>query len=256
MRAIIIDDEINCIGTLEILIGKHAPEVKILATCKSGAEGLEALEKHDPDLIFLDIAMPKMSGFEMLAKVDAPNFEIVFTTAYDAYALQAFKVSAVDYLLKPIDRDELLDALTKVKRRIELKKNATSPQSYPVQWERFLENLSHQNERFPNIALSTSDGIEMIPARSILYIEADGNYSRVRLQEDRSILVSKTLREMEETLDGYKFVRVHHSHLVNAREISKYVKGEGGYVILHNGEHINVSRRRKPELLKVLKNKQ
>lgn len=255
MKAIIIDDEANCIGTLQILLSKYAHHVEILETCKSGQEGLDALEKHSPDVIFLDIAMPKMNGFEMLSKVEAPNFEIVFTTAYDAFALQALKVSAVDYLLKPIDKDELLEAIEKANSNIQLKLKATAAQSYPEQWGRFLENIFYQHQPFPNIALPTSDGIEMVVAKEIIYVEADGNYSKVVLNDGRKILLSKNLGDLEETLLPYRFIRLHHSHLVNAEEIVKYYKGEGGYVILKNGENIAVSRRRKPDLLKVLKSK-
>ena len=253
IRAILIDDEPNCIGTLELLLKKYVPDIEISDTCKNGMEGISAIEKYQPHLIFLDIAMPKMNGFEMLAQIDSPEFEIIFTTAYDEYALKAFKVSAVDYLLKPIDKDELLASIEKVRRKIVLKTKAENPQPYPEQWHLFLENITQQNAPFPNIALPTFDGFEMIVAKDILYIEADGNYSTFYMREGRKILISRTLGEMEKVLSLYSFIRLHHSHLVNMTEIAKYVKGEGGYVILKNGQNINVSRRKKSELLKALK---
>ncbi len=253
MRVIIIDDEANCIGALEILLQRYVQDVDILATCKSGEEGLRAIARHDPDLLFLDIAMPRMNGFEMLAKVAEPNFQIVFTTAYDEFAIQAFKVSATDYLLKPIDKDELIAAVEKAQTALQLRSAAREQTSYQAHWQRFLENIKQDALPFPNIAVPTAHGVEMIPAKDIIYVVADGNYSNIIMHHAKPFLVSRTLREVEEMLSAYGFIRVHHSHLVNTAEIARYVKGEGGYVVLKNGDHINVSRRRKPDLLKALK---
>jgi two-component system LytT family response regulator len=227
--------------------------VAVVATCKSGTQGLEAIAAYDPDFIFLDIAMPRMTGFEMLAQVDAPDFDIIFTTAYDAFALQAFKVSAIDYLLKPIDKDEFIQAIQKVKSKLTIKHAFHEPGTHTRQWQMFLENVQNQGPSFPNIALPTGDGIEMVPAMEIMYIVADGNYCTLHMRDSKPILLSRTLKEMETTLQAYPFVRVHHSHLVNTIEIKKYVRGEGGYIILNNGHNINVSRRRKLDLLNALK---
>jgi two-component system LytT family response regulator len=257
MKALIVDDEPHCIGALEIILEDVAPEVEVLATCTSGKEALKALELHDPEVLFLDIAMPRMNGFEMLAQVEDPQFEIVFTTAYDRYALQALKVSAVDYLLKPIDVDELQQALVKVKQRIVAKqtiKDSSSPFTSPAErWTMVLENFRNDAPAFPNIAFPTANGYEMVRIADILYVEADGNYTRIYLDEKKSIYISKTLKDIQKLLVHYPFVRVHHSHLVNRNHIKRYIRGEGGQVVLGNGDTINVSRRRKPELMRALK---
>ena len=257
MKAIIVDDEAHCIGALECILEEYMPEVKVLATCRSGEEGLKALEKHHPDVIFLDIAMPRMNGFEMLSQIEEPSFEIVFTTAYDSYALQALKVSAVDYLLKPIDFEELRSALEKVKKRLAMRNVVREDPPLHTSgehWQMVLENFQKASGYFPNLALPTVNGFEMIKAADILYVEADGNYSRIHLADKKSIFISKTLKDLHQLLANYPFVRVHHSHLVNRTHIKRYVRGEGGHLILQNGQTINVSRRRKPELLKALKN--
>lgn len=255
MRAIIIDDEPHCIGTLEVLLERNAPDADVVATCRNGEEGIKAIRKHSPDVVFLDIAMPKMNGFEMLAKLETVSFELIFTTAYDEFALRAFRVSAADYLLKPINKDELVAALDKV--RITLSARQAHDQSrLNANLFMLLENLRSAGPAFPFIALPTASGIDMVAARDILFAVADGNYSLLHMRDSKPILLSKTLGEMEEVLSGHRFVRVHHSHLVNLAEILRYVKGEGGYVVLKDGQSIAVSRRRKPDLLKALRNEQ
>lgn len=255
MTSIIIDDEVHCIGALELTLRDCDPTVEIVATCRSGNAGIQAISAHQPELVFLDIAMPGMNGFEMLSQIEEPSFEIIFTTAYDEYALQAMKVSAVDYLLKPVDFDELAKALEKVRRRIAAKRALQSdPTDLAGYWSKVIENMRSNAERYPNIAFPTSNGYEMVRASDILYLEADGNYARIFLRDQPSLFISKTLKDMQDTLKDYNFVRVHHSHLVNRKAIKRYVRGEGGYVVLDNDKHIAVSRRRKPELLRALKN--
>lgn len=249
MKAIIVDDEAHCIGTLQILLQDYIPIVEIIGTCRNGHEGIAMIAAHKPDLLFLDIAMPKMNGFEMLERIQDPTFEIIFTTAYDQYALQAFKVSAIDYLLKPIDKEELILAVEKVRKKIGQQR---SDDDYKKRWSLFLENIQKDHQRFPNIAFPTAVGIEMIPARDIMYAEANGNYSQLHLTSGEKFLVSKTLKEVDDTLQPYGFLRVHHSYLVNALMIRRYVRGEGGYVVLQNGQHFNVSRRRKDVVIQAL----
>ncbi|MDX1477164.1 MAG: LytTR family DNA-binding domain-containing protein [Saprospiraceae bacterium] len=256
MKAIIVDDEAHCIGALEVLLSECEQDVKLLASCRSGSEALKVLDNQTPDVVFLDIAMPRMNGFEMLAQVDDPQFEIVFTTAYDSYALQALKVSAVDYLLKPIDLDELEEALGKVATQIRARQllvgheQLNTPREH---WQLVLENTRKDTSQFPNIALPTAHGYEMVKAAEILYVEADGNYARIYLAGGKTIFISKTLKEMSVLLNHYGFIRVHHSSLVNLQHIQRYIRGEGGQVILTNEQSISVSRRRKPELLQALK---
>lgn len=253
MQAILIDDEKHCGGALQILLKKYCPEVEIIEICYNGADGIKAIQKLNPDLIFLDIAMPKMNGFEMLSRISNPNFEVIFTTAYDNYAIQAFKVSAIDYLLKPIDRKELVLAVAKAKQKFQRKQKEADPLFYKKQLDLFLENVRHPQHIFPNIALPTLSGLEMVRTDEIMYVESDGNYSKITKENKEALFISKPLKEMEEMLKAYHFIRIHHSYVVNPNYISRYVKGDGGYVILKNGEHLNVSRRKKEDLLKSLK---
>ncbi len=253
MKCIIIDDERHCIGTLRILLENHFPRLQIAATCTNGISGIDAIKEHDPDLIFLDIAMPKLNGFEMLSKIEEPRFKIIFTTAYDSYAIKAFKVSAIDYLLKPIDALELKAAVQKFLDQQSAISQEISSDFLKTQLELFLENVKEKFTIFPNIAIPTMDGMEMVKADSILYVESDSNYSKCYLLNDKVILVSKTLKEMENVLAKHNFIRVHRSFLINVNRLSKYVKGEGGYVVMENGKSIDVSRRKKDNLTDRLK---
>ena len=252
MKTIIIDDEKHCSGTLEILLKKYCPSVEQLAVCQNGEEGIQAIRKYNPDLIFLDIEMPRMNGFEMLSQIENPSFEIIFTTAYDNFAIKAFKVSAIDYLLKPIDKNELILGVEKAESRIQ-KPEAAKISLHKEQIDLFLENIKESKRPFPNIALPTLAGLEMIRIHEIMYIESDGNYCKLFMSNQQQLVVSKTLKEMEQLLELHNFIRIHHSYLVNAVYIRRYVKGDGGYIVLKNEQHLNVSRRKKEDLIRILK---
>jgi two-component system LytT family response regulator len=243
MKAIIIDDEINCSKSLAVLLQKHCPEIEVITACKDGVEGLDAIQLHSPDIVFLDIHMPGMSGFEMLEKLSTFNFHLVFTTSYDQYALKAFRFSAIDYLLKPIDKSELMRSMEKVR-----KINKTSSR----QVEAFLQRLQHPLQGMNKIGLPTMEGLQMIPVHSIISCESDDNYTILFLNDRKKMVVSCTLKDIEELLHDYSFIRVHRSYLVNLNEIEKYVKGEGGYLVMSDGSNIDVSRSRKEDLLKKL----
>lgn len=243
MKAIIIDDEVNCCKALSVLLQRHSPDIEVVATCQNGSEGLVAIQLHSPDIVFLDIQMPGMTGFEMLEKLPAFDFHLVFTTSFDQYALKAFRFSAMDYLLKPIDKDELLKAIEKLK-----KINKTSPR----QVEALLQKVRHPLQAMNKIALPTMEGLQLVPVHSIISCESDDNYTILFLNDRRKIVVSCTLKEIEEMLEDFPFIRVHRSYLVNLNEIEKYVKGEGGYLIMSDGSNIDVSRSRKEDLLKKL----
>ena len=242
IKALIIDDELHCIETLRWDLENHCPEIEVVGQCQSAKEGKKLIEKLKPELVFLDIEMPVMNGFEMLESMPKIDFDFIITTAYDKFAIKAFKVSAIDYLLKPVDKDELKQAITKV-----------SQKKSPITEEQMKLLFSHLNsatKTFPKLALPTVEGLEFVDTKTILKCQADSNYSRLQLKEGKEIMVSRTLKEIEEMLQGQNFFRVHQSHLVNLDEIKKYVRGDGGYVIMSNGAEVTVARSKKEELLK------
>ena len=244
LHAIIVDDEPNCCEVLSTLLQKYCSEVNITAVCYSGKEALQAIYEKQPDLVFLDVEMPKMNGFEMLERLQNINFDLIFTTSFDQYALKAIRYSAIDYLLKPIDREELQKAVQKVIQR--------SRKPLAQQLELLLQKVHHPAAILNKIALPTSEGLQMIPVDSIISCESDSNYTVLLLKNKQKAIVSRTLKEIEEMLEDQPFARVHHSHLVNLNEISKYVRGEGGYLVMSDGSTIDVSRSKKELLLKKL----
>lgn len=244
IRALVIDDEPYSCEALVELLTKYCPEVQVIKVCHSGADALIAIKEHAPQLLFLDIEMPRMNGFELLEKVAEVNFELIFTTSYDQYAIKAIRMSALDYLLKPIDRQELEKAVQKVTQRL------VRPQMQQI--EMLLQKLNNPGTPMFKIALPTLEGLQLIPIDSIICCTADSNYTTFRLKGKEKIIVSKTLKDVEELLSEYSFLRVHHSSLVNLNEIDKYIKGEGGYLVMSDGSHVDVSRSRKEMLLKKL----
>ena len=251
MKALIIDDEPHCIETLRIYLEEYCPDVEIVGECFDGDSAVSSIRTLHPDLIFLDIEMPGMNGFEVLEAVKDEKFEVIFTTAYDQFAIKAFKVSAADYLLKPINDEELQNAVAQVKSRLETKPEV-SADTYRQQLEYLLENIHNQNNNFPNIALPTLGGLEMVKADHIIHGEADSNYTRLFMEDGGTILISKTLKEVESMLENHNCIRIHNSHLINLLHLKRYVRGDGGYVILSNGKSVNVSRSKKDELLRKL----
>jgi two-component system, LytTR family, response regulator len=253
MKAIIIDDEQHCIDSLSIMIKRYCPDVFISDTCLNGLCGLESIHKNHPDLVFLDIAMPRMNGFDMLSKLEEIKFEIIFTTAYDNYAIKAFKVSAADYLLKPIDRKELVNAVKTVSDRILMRNKAQAIHSNTEYLNVLLENLKSSSSSFSRIALPTMKGLEILNEQDILYLIGDSNYVHVHMKNGSHMLVSKTLKYIEERLHAQYFFRIHHSYLININEISSYIKGDGGTVVMSDGKEFCVSKNKKAELMAILK---
>jgi len=246
INCIVIDDEVHCLETMTLLLKEHCPNVRIAESCRSAKAAQEAIKNVKPDLIFLDIEMPVMNGFEMLEQFSEINFAIVFTTSYDQYAIKAIRFSALDYLLKPIDPKELIAAIRKVEARKELPS--------PEQFKMLLNKVQHHDNGFAKIAVPTSDGFELIPVDTIISCEADDNYTHFTLKNQRKVTACRTLKEVEDILESFpSFIRVHHSYLVNLNEVTKYMRGEGGYLVMSNGGTVNVSRSRKDALLKFLK---
>lgn len=242
MRAIIVDDEKHCRDVLMLLLSRHCPDITIDAVYADGPTALEAIEKQPPELLFLDVEMPGMNGFELLEACPATPFSVIFTTAHDQYALRAIRHSALDYLLKPIDRDELLRAVEKAASRQQL---LTGPKLQNLL--QFLHEHLQANER---LALPTLEGLRMVLPKDIMYCMAEGAYTRLLLQDGQNPpLICRTLKEVEAVLKDKGFFRVHHSYLINLSFMDKYIKGDGGEIIMSDGASIPVSRQRKQEFM-------
>lgn len=244
LKAIIVDDEPYCCEILAAMLESECPEVEITGICQNANDALTAIRQSSPDLVFLDVEMPKMNGFEMLEQLPSINFHLIFTTSYDQYALKAIRFSAIDYLLKPIDREELKKAVQKVKERIQA--------PIPQQLEILLQKIRQPSKPINKIALPTMEGLQMIPIDSIISGESDDNYVKLKLMNGKKILVTRSLKDMEEILEQYSFIRVHRYYIVNLNEIEKYIKGEGGYLVMSDGTTIDVARNKKEVLLKKL----
>ncbi len=244
--AFLIDDEIHCTETLQEKLKLFCPTVNITGIFNDPLQAYDALKRQPPDVIFLDVEMPRLNGFGLLEKLGDINFEIVFTTAYDQFALQAFKMSAFDYLLKPIEKDDLIKCIEKLKVR---KAGAINGSQMQVLMQHVYQNTQTDKAK---IAVPTVDSIEFFYIRDIVYLEGQSNYSRMHLNDGKSLVVCKTLKNFEETLGNYQFCRIHLSYYINLLYVKKYIRGEGGSVIMENGAELDVSRRRKDEFLKAL----
>ncbi|MCK0147641.1 LytTR family DNA-binding domain-containing protein [Arenibacter sp. F26102] len=243
IRAIIIDDELHCINRLTELV-KPLENVTLVGAYTSVEEGSHAILALAPDLIFLDVQINDKTGFDLLEKVGKKDFEVIFTTAFDTYAVLAFKFSAVDYLLKPIDADDLIQALEKVNEKLDKK-------DFEKKVETLLSNLN-KKDIHKRISIPTSEGLIFIEVSEIVRCQSDVNYTNIFLNGNKKITVSKTLKSFEALLSNCNFFRIHNSHLINLECISKYTKGKGGYVTLVDGTYLEVSTRRKEEFLKRL----
>jgi len=245
INSIIIDDEEDGRKTLSILLKSYFPEINICQICESAHEGLEAIKNIQPDLVFLDIQMPQMSGFDLLKQASPISFEVIFITAHDQYAIKAIRFSALDYLLKPIDIDDIRDAIRKAKERIAQKNSSQNYQSV-------IQNVQHKNGRIERLAVPTLEGIEFFNTDDVIFCQAEGSYTTLVLKGKLQKLVSRNLKDFENLLSDSEFCRVHHSYLINLRHVEKYVKGEGGYVVMTDNHHVDISRRRKEEFLNML----
>lgn len=236
ITAILIDDEKNALEVLEWQLKNFCADVQVLAMCTSADEAVTAIIQLQPQLIFLDIEMPVKSGFEVLHAFQQPRFDVIFTTAYNQFAIKAFKYAAFDYLLKPIDAADLKAAIERFKNR---KTTITTQQ---------LEVLMNHMGKVPppeKIALNTADGMMFIKPDQIIRCESQSNYTKIYLTTQQKVTIAKTLKDVEETLQEYHFYRIHNSHLINLQHIEKFVKADGGYVLMTDGEHITVARNRK-----------
>ena len=242
IRCVLIDDEMDSLEVMEMLLKTYCPQVEIVAICNSAKQGIAAINQFRPDVVFLDIEMPNMNGFDMLEQFDELFFEVVFITAYHQFAVKAFKYSALNYLLKPIDPDDLVETI----RRIE--KSRVPP--LKEQMELLLQSVRQPaNTTIARIALTTSYGMLFVDTKDIIYCESDNNYTTVKLVGGKKLIVSKTLKEIDDTLAGTDFYRIHNSYLIHLGHIRKFVRGDGGYVVMDDDTTVSISRTKKQEFL-------
>jgi two-component system, LytTR family, response regulator len=247
-KAIIIDDELHCIETLIEKIKVYCPSIEIINTFTKPQLAIDYLATERPDIVFLDIEMPVINGFSLLERLKNIKFKVVFTTAYDQYAIKAIKFSAFDYLLKPIDKDDLII----VADRLQVVPPKSAIES---QIDVLLQQIKNTNSEHMKISIYTTDGIIFPLLRDIIRIESSSNYSIFYFESGKKCIVTKTLKEFEEILVKHDFMRIHNSHLINLTKIKSYQKGDGGTVELENGDKIEVSRRRKDEFIQLLNEK-
>ncbi|HET6723025.1 MAG TPA: LytTR family DNA-binding domain-containing protein [Chitinophagaceae bacterium] len=246
IRTIIIDDENSAINVLSLLLKKTCKDdVEVVATTNSPAEGKSLIEQHKPDLVFLDIEMPGMTGIDLIRSIPNPNFHVVFVTAYDAYAIEAFELSAIDYLLKPIGADKVERVINKIKENI--RKHHLRMNEQLHQLEKILKMHTNGNEN--KIGVGMADKIVFVNIPDILYCEAQGNYTNVILYDGKKIVASKTLGDFENQLVGKNFFRVHHSYLINMNRVKEFQRYEGGYVVMENNIKLEVSQRKRKDFL-------
>jgi two-component system LytT family response regulator len=244
--ALIIDDNQKARDFLNRDLGKFCPELKILGEANGVVSGLKAIKKHKPEIVFLDIHMEDGTGFDILELLNDVPFKVIFTTASDAHALQAFKFSAIDYLLKPIDPDELIAAVTKAVK-------GSAPEKETVGLLKSHLNKKSEND-LKKIALHTAEKIQICDIKDIIRCEADINYTHFSLKGGSSVLVTKTLKHFNQLLSPAGFFRVHQSHLINLAEVKEYVKADGGYIVMTNGDRVPVSSRKKSEVIGMITN--
>lgn len=242
LNAIIIDDVPQAIQTLKEDLQDYCPEIEIIGTADGVVSGAKLLKQKTPDILFLDIHLKDGVGFDILEILPTINFKIIFTTGSDQHAIQAFKFSAVDYLLKPVDPDDLQAAVKKAKEQIE-------GQSEQLNLLKDHLNISNSPKR---IALHTLEKIQIAEVNDILRCESSGNYTLFHFKNNPKLLVTKTLKEFDKLLTDYNFLRVHQSHLINGNQIKEFVKSDGGYIVMKDGKKIPVSVRKRPSVVKML----
>lgn len=242
IKAVIIDDVAKAIKTLQLDVEDYCPDVEIIGQADGVVSGAKLIKALKPDLVFLDIQMQDGSGFDLLEIVPAINFKVIFTTASDAFAIKAFRYAAVDYLLKPVDPDELMEAITKLKEQTESQEERLG----------ILSNTMKEGNAPQSIALHTLEKIHIAKVANITRCESSGNYTQFYFSDRPKLLVTKTLKEFDKLLQEHQFIRVHQSHLVNAQQIKEFVKVDGGYLMMTDGTKVPVSVRKKAEIIRYL----
>lgn len=247
IKALIIDDESQSSSFLIKMLQQYFPEIKLAGQASTVEEGLLGIKKHAPNIVFLDIQMNGETGFDLLNRLPAINFGLIFTTAFDNYAIKAFRFNAIDYLLKPIVTDEFIEAVNKVKQR-----SVSGQIGSKALVEQLYQDIKNPQKIHDKIAVPTGEGFMVIPVNEIVYCHADSNYTRFYLTDRKCILSSYTLKQYDEILAPQSFFRAHRSYLINMTHVKMYRRGEGGEIIMSNGHEIELSRTHKDEFLRLL----
>ena len=245
LRAIIVDDELNSRETLKLMLERYCSNIEVLSMSESFDTALRDIKLFKPDVVFLDIQMPDGNGFKLLEQFDDIDFFVIFTTAYEEYALKAFKYNAIDYLLKPIIAKDLIDAVEKVCKNL-------NSSEFNVQNIKSILNELKQQKKSKKIVLSTAEGMHIIDTENIMRCESDDYYTKFFFIDGTTMLISKTLKEHEELLSDSDFFRPHKSHLINLNYVKSYIKTDGGSIIMNDGKEIPVSRRKREKILEIL----
>jgi two-component system, LytTR family, response regulator len=245
LKCIVVDDEFKSRESLKALIEKFCENIQVSALCENGDEAIKAIHEYKPDVVFLDIQLQRETGFDMLERLDKIGFEIIFTTAFSEFAVRAFKFSAIDYLLKPVDIQDLRMAIEKARKKI-----LGNISERMTQLAQTMKGNSFKHSR---LAVPSSDGLVFVSVDGILYCEASGNYTNIHMGDGRKFVVSRTLKEYEEMLEDLDFFRIHNSYLINLNLIKKYIRGEGGQVVMTNDQVLDVSKAKKKSFLDKIK---
>lgn len=247
IKTILVDDERRLLDSLKMMLEKHCPELDIIACCQHSEEAIIQIKKMKPQLVFMDISMPGKNGFEVLNELKGLDFKIIFVTAHNEFSIRAFKYSAVDYLLKPVDEEELILAVNKVEKSI-----GEEPKHMDLSalLHNITPGISNQNNK---ICLGTLTGFQVVLVSDIVYCKAEGNYTNFYLTDKKNILVSRPIIDFDNMLSENDFLRIHKSYMVNLHHIKEYRRGDGGTVIMYSGEEIDVSRRKKDLFLEKAK---
>jgi two-component system LytT family response regulator len=245
IRTVLIDDETDSIRVLQKLLETYCPQVEVVGTAEGVETGLEVIQATHPDLLLLDIEMTQGNAFDLLNQLRPLTFQVIFVTAFDNYAIRAFKYSAVDYLLKPVDIDELVGAVRRVAER-------SQQRNIIDQMQVFLDNMGTYSLAQQKMAVPTVDGLIFINLREVVRLEAKSSYTQINLESGEMVMATRTIKDYEDILPETLFCRIHNSHIINLQKIEKYHKGRGGYVILEDGSEIEVASRRRQEFLRRL----
>lgn len=249
ITAVIIDDDINLRNGMKGLLNLYAPEIDIIGEADNVENGVTEILNKKPQVVFLDIQLTDGTGFDILENITKQegkvNTNIVFITAHEKYAIKAFRFSALDFLLKPVDPDELQEVIAKIKNSLESKSSFSNI-------DLLLENISKKVDTFKRIALSTSEGIHLFEISNIIRCESQDNYTKFYIKNQKPILISKTLKEYDDLLSEHGFERVHQSHLINIAYLKAYIKKDGGYIIMKDGSNLPVSQRKRERLKEIL----
>jgi two-component system LytT family response regulator len=247
VKVFIIDDEFQSRNFLNKMILQYFPEISVVGQASTVEDGVQGIKEYNPDIVFLDIQMKGETGFDLLNQLPEINFALIFTTAFDQYAVKAFRFNAIDYLLKPIVTDELIGAVNKVKQRI-----GHTPSSSKEQVEQLYQDIKNPKKIHDKIAVPTGEGFIVIPLNEIVYCQASSNYTEFHLTDKKRILSSYTLKQYDEILTTQSFFRAHRSFLINLTHVKMYRRGDGGEIIMSNGDEIELSRTHKDEFLHLL----